>query len=37
MPRTLRPATFEDAAAGLAAAAGEGQSVRIRGAGTKLD
>jgi glycolate oxidase FAD binding subunit len=35
MPRTLRPATFEEAAAGLAAAAAEGQSVRIRGAGTK--
>jgi glycolate oxidase FAD binding subunit len=35
--RQLRPATFEDAAAALAAAAAEGQSVRIRGAGTKLD
>ncbi|MGZ4185230.1 MAG: FAD-binding oxidoreductase [Solirubrobacteraceae bacterium] len=37
MARQLRPATFEEAAAGLAAAAAEGQSVRIRGAGTKLD
>jgi glycolate oxidase FAD binding subunit len=37
MARQLRPATFEEAAAGLAAAAAEGQSVRIRGAGTKAD
>src|SRR5690348_10480731 len=37
MSRQLRPATFEEAAAGLAAAAAEGQSVRIRGAGTKAD
>jgi glycolate oxidase FAD binding subunit len=36
MPRQLRPATFEEAAAGLAGAAAEGQSVRIRGSGTKL-
>lgn len=35
MPTSLRPATFEEAAAGLAAAAAEGQSVRIRGADTK--
>jgi glycolate oxidase FAD binding subunit len=35
MPTSLRPATFEEAAAGLAAAAAEGQSVRIRGAATK--
>jgi glycolate oxidase FAD binding subunit len=32
----LRPASFEDAAAALASAAADGQSVRIRGAGTKL-
>jgi glycolate oxidase FAD binding subunit len=37
MPRQLRPVTFEEAAAGLAAAAAEGQSVRIRGGGTKAD
>jgi len=37
MPRQLSPATFEEAAAGLAAAAAEGQSVRIRGGGTKAD
>jgi glycolate oxidase FAD binding subunit len=37
MSRQLRPATFEEAAAGLAAAAAEGQAVRIRGAGTKAD
>jgi glycolate oxidase FAD binding subunit len=36
MARQLRPATFEEAAAGLAAAAAEQQAVRIRGAGTKL-
>lgn len=36
MPRQLRPATFEEAAAGLAAAAAEGQSVRIHGSGSKL-
>jgi glycolate oxidase FAD binding subunit len=35
MVRQLRPATFQEAAAGLAAAAAEGQPVRIRGAGTK--
>ena len=33
---TLAPSTFEDAAAALAAATREGQSVRIVGAGTKL-
>ena len=37
MARQLRPATFEEAAAALAAAAAEGQTVRIRGAGTKAD
>jgi glycolate dehydrogenase FAD-binding subunit len=33
---TLAPSTFEDAAAALAAATREGQTVRIVGAGTKL-
>ena len=37
MTHQLRPATFEEAAAGLAAAAAQRQSVRIRGAGTKLE
>jgi glycolate oxidase FAD binding subunit len=37
MARQLRPATFEEAAAGLAAAAAESQAVRILGAGTKLE
>ena len=37
MARQLRPATFQEAAGGLAAAAAEAQSVRIRGAGTKAD
>ena len=32
----LSPTTFDEAAAALSAAAAEGQSVRIRGAGTKL-
>jgi glycolate oxidase FAD binding subunit len=36
MARELQPATFEDAAAGLAAAAAAGERVRICGAGTKL-
>ena len=36
MARELHPATFEDAAAGLAAAAASSQRVRICGAGTKL-
>jgi glycolate oxidase FAD binding subunit len=35
--RELTPMTFEDAAAGLAAAAADGQAVRIRGGATKLD
>jgi glycolate oxidase FAD binding subunit len=35
--RELSPATFEEAAANLAAAAAEGQAVRIRGAATKLE
>jgi len=35
--RELTPTTFEDAAAGLAGAAAEGQAVRIRGGATKLD
>jgi glycolate oxidase FAD binding subunit len=35
--RELTPASFEDAAAGLAAAAAQGHAVRIRGGGTKLD
>ncbi len=34
---TLAPSTFEDAAAALAAATEEGRTVRIVGAGTKLD
>jgi glycolate oxidase FAD binding subunit len=34
--RELSPATFEEAAAGLAAAAAEGHALRIRGGGTKL-
>jgi glycolate oxidase FAD binding subunit len=34
--RELAPSSFEQAASMLAAAAGEGQTVRIRGAGTKL-
>ena len=33
----LRPSTFEEAAADLASASSRGRSVRIRGAGTKLD
>jgi glycolate oxidase FAD binding subunit len=37
MVRQLLPATFQEAAAELAAAAAEGQSVRIHGAGTKAD
>ena len=37
MLRELRPATFEEAASGLAAAAVEGQKIRIRGSGTKLE
>ena len=36
MRRELSPSTFEQAAAGLAAAAAEGNAVRIRGGGTKL-
>lgn len=36
MPRELQPASFEDAAAGLAAAASEARSVRIVGGATKL-
>src|SRR6266536_6158329 len=35
--RELTPSTFEDAAAGLEAAAAEGHAVRIRGGATKLD
>jgi glycolate oxidase FAD binding subunit len=35
--RELSPATFEQAAANLAAAAAEGQGVRIRGGATKLE
>jgi glycolate oxidase FAD binding subunit len=34
--RELTPKTFEQAAVGLAAAAADGQAVRIRGGGTKL-
>jgi glycolate oxidase FAD binding subunit len=34
--RELSPKTFEQAAVGLAAAAAQGQAVRIRGGGTKL-
>lgn len=37
MSRELSPSTFEQAAAGLAAATAEGEAVRIRGGGTKLD
>jgi glycolate oxidase FAD binding subunit len=37
MARELHPDTFEEAASGLAAAAAEGQSVRICGAGTKRE
>jgi glycolate oxidase FAD binding subunit len=36
VPRELQPASFEDAAAGLAAAASEARSVRIVGGATKL-
>ncbi|MGI8414385.1 MAG: FAD-binding oxidoreductase [Solirubrobacteraceae bacterium] len=36
MTHELSPATFEQAASGLAQASAEGQTVRIRGAGTKL-
>jgi glycolate oxidase FAD binding subunit len=36
MKRELTPTTFEQAAAGLAAVAAEGEAVRIRGGGTKL-
>ncbi len=36
MRRELSPATFEEAAAALASAAGDGLAVRIRGGGTKL-
>jgi len=36
MRRELSPITFEQAAAGLAAVAAEGEAVRIRGGGTKL-
>jgi glycolate oxidase FAD binding subunit len=36
MARSVSPEAFEDVAATLAAAAAEGHSVRIRGAGTKL-
>src|SRR5438105_2601308 len=35
--RELTPSTFEEAAAALAAAAADGQAVRIRGGATKLD
>jgi glycolate oxidase FAD binding subunit len=35
--RNLTPASFEEAAAGLAAAAADGQAVRIRGGATKFD
>jgi glycolate dehydrogenase FAD-binding subunit len=37
MPRELRPETYEQAAAGLAAASAERQAVRIHGAGTKFE
>src|SRR5207248_10958640 len=36
MIRKLFPPTFQEAAAGLAAAAADGERVRIRGGGTKL-
>jgi glycolate oxidase FAD binding subunit len=37
VPREFSPSTFEDAAAGLAAAAQDGQAVRIVGGATKLE
>jgi glycolate oxidase FAD binding subunit len=37
MPRELQPATFEEAASGLAAAAAGHRAVRIVGAGTKIE
>jgi glycolate oxidase FAD binding subunit len=37
MPRELQPATFEEAASGLAAAAADRQAVRIVGGGTKIE
>jgi glycolate oxidase FAD binding subunit len=37
MPRELQPATFEEAASGLAAAAADNQAVRIVGGGTKIE